>query len=302
MKHVLILGAGFSGKVLGKLFVDYGWIVIGTSRHSRSFEIMKRMGLHPILFDGERMNEHLIKALYQTTHLVVSLPPSQINSSCKRSVDPFLSVVLESQVVHLAPNLQWVGYLSTVGVYGNHHGDWVDETSTVKPIAARSKRRMLAENEWLKWSDMTHIPTTIFRLSGIYGPGRNALLTLSRGKSQIIVKEGQVFNRIHVEDVAQAVVYSAENMISGVFNITDNLPAPPQDVMIFSHKLMGISSPLTLLDFESVELTPMVRSFYKENKRVSNQKSKTVLNMNYKWPDYRTALRIMWYENLWNSN
>ena len=213
---------------------------------------------------------------------------------------PFLAALGEEVLGDLAPHLKWIGYLSTVGVYGNHDGAWVDEQTQVAPVSVRSKQRVAAENEWRSLSEETGIPLAIFRLSGIYGPGRNALVTASKGASRRLVKTGQVFNRIHVDDIAEAVRLAAHSRCGGLFNITDNLPAPPQDVVTFAHELIGTEPPEEL-DFETADLTPMARSFYGENKQVSNQRSKDVLKLDYQWPDYRQSLRRMWENDLWQG-
>ena len=198
----------------------------------------------------------------------------------------------------LCPKLQWIGYLSTVGVYGNHNGTWVDEDTIPKPVSKRSIWRLNAEQAWTEFADKVEIPLAIFRLSGIYGPGRNAFRTIENGKSRRLVKQGQVFNRIHRGDIGNAVSKAMQASVSGVFNITDNEPAAPQDVVTYAHELMG-KEPPPEMDFETADITPMARSFYGENKRVSNAKSKMVLKIEYEWPDYRTSLKRMWDEGTW---
>jgi nucleoside-diphosphate-sugar epimerase len=150
----------------------------------------------------------------------------------------------------LAPKLQWVGYLSTVGVYGNHDGAWIDESTSVAPASERSRQRVRAEAEWLSIGEAQKLPVGVFRLSGIYGPGRNALLTAEKGKARRLVKKNQVFNRIHVGDIATALNLAATRKAPGAYNITDNEPAPPQDVVKFSHELMG-KTPPPEIDFGS---------------------------------------------------
>lgn len=159
---------------------------------------------------------------------------------------------------------------------------------------------MFAENEWLDISTGNGVNVAVFRLSGIYGPGRNALLTAEQGKSRRLVKNYQVFNRIHVLDIAAAVALAAERKATGIFNITDDEPAPPQDVVTYAHKTLGTEPPAEI-DFETADLTPMARSFYGENKRVSNHKSKKVLGFEYAYPDYRIALKKMHDDNDWRG-
>ena len=298
--QVGILGAGFSGKMIGKAFADDGIAVWGTSRSAEKFDALQASGIEPVLFDGETAKGDLLSALARTTHLIVSVaPPRQENSEHPdATVDPVLRALADHALGDIAPSLQWIGYLSTVGVYGDHGGAWVDEEVPAAPASERSRQRVRAEAEWLAIGESNNIPVGVFRLSGIYGPGRNALVTAQAGKGRRLVKEGQVFNRIHVGDIAQALTKAAHMNAAGVFNITDNEPSPPQDVVTFAHDLLGLTPP-DEIDFETADLSPMARSFYGENKRVANAKSRSVLGMEYQWPNYRVALTRMLEENDW---
>lgn len=297
---MLILGAGFSGRSIGALAISHGAEVYGTTRNTDNFDTLAALGIKPILFDGEITNDELFGTLEETTHLVVSIAPSRTENTEEPDaiVDPSLNVLQGAPLFAIAPNLKWVGYLSTVGVYGNHNGAWIDESTDVAPMSARSRQRMRAEAEWMGVGEANEIPVGLFRLSGIYGKGRNAFCTIEKGKSRRLVKKNQVFNRIHVGDIAQAIWLAANQQAAGAFNITDDEPAPPQDVVTFAHELMG-KTPPPEIDFETADLSPMARSFYGENKRVSNTKSKQVLGLKYQWPDYKTALTRMWTENDW---
>ena len=175
---------------------------------------------------------------------------------------------------------------------------WVDETTAPKPVSDRSVWRVNAERDWQLAAQKANVPLAIFRLSGIYGPGRNPFMNIEKGTARRLVKPGQVFNRIHRDDIGQAVAKAMSSNIDGIFNITDDEPSPPQDVVTYAHELMGIEPPPEL-DFETADLSPMARSFYGENKRVSNQKSKDLLGMQYRWPDYRTSLKRMYEEESW---
>lgn len=300
MSHALIVGAGFSGKIVGNWLSKHGQVVFGTTRSPAAFDTLQQHGIEPRLFDGDEIDHDLIKTLANITHLIVSIAPprSKKDAINKTHTDIFLAALQGKSLTTMAPKLRWVGYLSTVGVYGNHDGAWIDENTEIAPVSERSHQRAIAENEWQTWSKLHNLPLAIFRLSGIYGPGRNALVTVANGKSRRLVKPGQVFNRIHVDDIAQAVHRAGERLAEGVFNITDDEPAPPQDVITFAHQLMGTEPP-EAMNFETADLTPMARSFYGENKRVSNQKSKDILNMRYAWPDYRTSLQKMCNDDLW---
>lgn len=299
-KTVLILGAGYSGKIIGQRCVQAGAKVFGTTRDAARFGTLEQAGLKPLLFDGSTLSEELEQALEETTHLVVSIAPPRAENTDDPDaiVDPVLRTLADHEFSEITPNLSWIGYLSTVGVYGDHGGAWVDEETPAAPVSARSRQRVRAEAEWLAIGQAISVPVGVFRLSGIYGPGRNALKTARDGKARRLVKPGQVFNRIHVDDIAAALQGAIERDAGGIFNITDDEPAPPQDVVTFAHDLLGLEPPPEM-DFATAELTPMARSFYGENKRISNTKSKQALGLRYAHPNYRVALRKMHDEQNW---
>lgn len=298
--NIGILGCGFSGKAIAKKLSDKGLNVWGTTRKVENFSELEAAGCQPVLFDGMDLTDELLKALEDVTHLVISIaPPREENlDEPDLLVDPVLRAFHSKSIQQFAPGLKWVCYLSTVGVYGNHHGDWIDEAAELRPSSSRARQRVRAEKEWREFCETNSMLFNIFRLSGIYGAGRNALVSASAGKARRLIKKGQVFNRIHHGDIAQAVALGMEKKSSGVFNITDDEPAPPQDVVTFAHQLLDLTPPPEI-DFETAELSPMARSFYGENKRVSNKKSKVELGMDYHWPDYRTSLKRMLDENCW---
>jgi nucleoside-diphosphate-sugar epimerase len=198
------------------------------------------------------------------------------------------------------PALRWVGYLSTVGVYGNHDGAWVDEGSELRPKSSRATARVAAERGWLEAGEGANVPVAVFRLSGIYGPGRNALVNLANGTAKRTVKPGQVFNRIHVADIAGALAFLGGRELGGVFNVTDDEPGPPQDVVAFAASLMGVEPPPEV-PYDRVEMTPMARSFWSDNKRVSNVKLKAA-GYAFKFPDHRGALEAMWRDASWRGD
>lgn len=284
MMNLGILGAGFSGKAISRCFADEGINVWGTTRREENLESLKSAGMEPILF-----NDKNLKDKFSTlTHLVVSIAP---NADGDIAFD-FLSTI------SAFPKLEWICYLSTVGVYGNHDGEWVDEEIPVSPVSERSKLRVKAELTWQDWCKKMDIPLSIFRLSGIYGVGRNALCNAESGKARRLIKAGQVFNRIHNVDIAQATWLAAQDNIDGIFNITDDEPCPPQDVVVYAHKLLGLELPPEL-NFETADISPMARSFYGENKRVSNKKSKDILHLTYAYPNYRVSLDQMFESKDW---
>lgn len=282
MKNLFVFGLGYAGKAIAEQAKGKFGTIAGTSRVSSEAEIV------PMVFDGVSLSSEVEGALKQCSHLLISIAPND-------GGDPVLNVC--ENVLRQCENLRWIGYLSTVGVYGNHDGEWIDEETVCKPVSKRSTQRLQAEMDWQSFADSRDIPLAIFRLSGIYGPGRNAFINMEKGTARRLVKPGQVFNRICRDDIAMAVNLAMANDIGGVFNITDDEPAPPQDVVLFAHELAG-KTPPPEIDFETAELSPMARSFYGENKRVSNAKSRQVLAMEYRYPNYRVALEALWKTKL----
>ncbi len=199
---------------------------------------------------------------------------------------------LNAPISQWAPKLQWIGYLSTVGVYGDHGGEWIDEESPCRPKPGRSAARLAAEQAWIDCAEATSVPLAILRLSGIYGPGRNVFVNLETGTAKRLIKPGQVFNRIHVADIAGALWHLIGRNQGGLFNVTDDLPAPPQDVVTEAARIMGVEPPAEQA-FASAELTAMQRSFYGENKRVSNARLRAT-GYGFAYPDYHAGLAGLW--------
>lgn len=285
-KNVLIFGAGYSGKAFAMLAHAAGAKVYGTSRSPDEVPADASKFFQPVLFAGSATDE--LHALIEKADVIVqSIAPNEEG-------DPLLAAL--GNHIALAKPI-WIAYLSTVGVYGNHDGDWVDETVEPKPVSQRSIQRVAAEQAWQALSRKADVPIAILRLSGIYGPGRNALCNLEKGTARRLIKPGQVFNRIHVTDIARALMHLGAGAKSGIFNVTDDLPAPPQDVVEYAALLMKVDLP-PALDFENATLSPMARSFYGENKRVSNARLKeTAFSLDY--PNYRTAFSRMWADGSW---
>jgi nucleoside-diphosphate-sugar epimerase len=202
-------------------------------------------------------------------------------------------------LAELMPNLKWAAYLSTVGVYGDHGGAWVTENASLEPVSARSVERVAAEQAWLAFGQASNVPVAVLRLSGIYGPGRNAFCNLAAGTARRLIKPNQVFNRIRVEDIAAAAVFLSGRSIGGIFNVTDHEPAPPQDIVAEAARLMGVAPPPEM-PFETAELSPMARSFYGENKRVSNTRLRD-LGFVFRFPDYRISLADLWSGGHWRG-
>lgn len=291
MRNLFIFGYGFSSTAIAVACGDQFDQIVGTTRGPEKFLKLEEGGIKPTVFDGEKLTQETQEKLEFATHVLVSIAP---NENGDRVLNACREVLAKNQ------NLKWIGYLSTVGVYGHHHGDWVNEESECRPVSKRSVERMAAEKAWLDFSTKHNIPLAIFRLSGIYGPGRNAFMNIEKGNARRLVKKDQVFNRIHRDDIGTAVSCAVKMTASGIFNITDDEPAPPQDVVTLAHELIGKIPPKEI-DFETADLTPMARSFYGENKRVSNAKSKQVLGMEYNWPNYRVSLKRMFNEDDWRA-
>ncbi|MGI9351536.1 MAG: SDR family oxidoreductase [Rhizobiaceae bacterium] len=289
MSELFIFGIGFSAKAVADAASSHFSRISGTARSSEKVQAIQARGYDGCMFDGSTISEEIRERLATATHVLMSIAPG--------IADPVLAN-LSDGLSASCPKLEWIGYLSTVGVYGNHDGAWVDEDTAPRPVSERSIQRIEAENSWNVIAQKAGVPLAIFRLAGIYGPGRNTFVNIEKGKSRRLVKPGQVFNRIHCEDIGTAVFSAIRSNIGGIFNVTDNEPAPPQDVVAYAHGLMGKAAPPEI-DFDTADITPMTRSFYGENKRVSNAKSKAMLGMTYDWPDYRTSLKRMWDEGSW---
>ena len=287
-EKIFIFGAGYSGKAFADANSAIGATIFGTTRSPEKFEPLSRAGIAPLLFDGT-LTPEIEAALGQTTHLVISIAPEEAG-------DPVLNAA-RAAIAGKMPALKWIGYLSTVGVYGDHGGGWVDEKTECRPVSRRSVMRLIAEQAWLALGRELGLPVAILRLSGIYGPGRNAFVNLTNGTAKRLVKQGQVFNRIHRDDIGGALRHLAERNRGGVFNITDDFPAPPQDVVAYAAALMGVEPPPEI-PFETAELSPMARSFYGENKRVANEAVKAD-GYRFLFPDYRSALERMWADDTW---
>ncbi|MBO6676639.1 MAG: SDR family oxidoreductase [Rhizobiales bacterium] len=278
--RLLIIGYGYSSKAIhAALDGDLESLTV-TRRTPEKAERLRANGLDAVLFDGNQRSPDLDQALASATHLIMSAAPGEAG-------DPLLT----TRDLAIAANLQWAGYLSTVGVYGNHDGAWVDEDTPTNPQSKRSKQRVAAEESWLALGASAGIKVGVFRLAGIYGPGRSALDKVRDGTARRIVKPDQVFNRIHVDDIGRVVAAAAKQDAGGVFNVTDDEPGPPQDVIAHAAELLGVEPPPEVV-FDEADLSPMGRSFYGENKRVSNAKIKQAFGPML-YPTYREGLAAL---------
>jgi len=271
---LLSLGHGYSAAALAELLVPQGWVIHGTTRSEDKMQTMRDAGVVPHLSP-----DIVPDAWHDATHLLISAGPDADG-------DPMLRAYGDFVKAHAA-KLAWAGYLSTTGVYGNHDGGWVDESTPLTPSTRRGKWRVAAEAEW---QAIDNLPLHIFRLAGIYGPGRGPFAKVRAGTARRIIKPGQVFSRIHVEDIAQVLAASIARPDPGaVYNMCDDDPAPPQDVIGHAAELLGRPLPPEEA-FDDAEMTPMARSFYAESKRVRNDKIKTDLGIVLKYPTYREGL------------
>ena len=281
MKKLFCFGLGYSAEALARRLSPAEWQITGTARSDDGVERIAALGYRGIRFDGHNPAPEATTALADATHVLVSASPDELG-------DPVLR--LHGGDLAKAADLGWIGYLSTIGVYGNSDGQWIDETATPKPGVPRTKRRLEAEADWLAFAETRRKRVQIFRLGGIYGPGRSAINDLRDGTARRIVKPGQVFNRIHVDDIATVLLVAANGAgRHTIYNVTDDEPSPSQDVIAYAADLMGLEPPPEI-PFEQAELTPMGRSFYADNRRVSNRRLHDDLGVTLRFPTYREGM------------
>ncbi len=282
--RLFCFGLGYSALALARRLRGEGWSVAGTTREEDKAQRLADDGLEVFPFDRGRPLDDPAAALAGSSHLLSSVPPDGEG-------DP----VLDHHRVDIAAleGLDWLGYLSTTGVYGDRDGGWVDEDSDLAPTGERGRRRLAAEAAWLELWELDGLPVHLFRLAGIYGPGRSALDGVRDGTAKRIDKPGQVFSRIHVDDIARVLEASIARPRPGAaYNLCDDEAAPPQDVIAYACELLGREPP-PLVPFEAAELSDMGRSFYRDNKRVSNARIKDELGVSLAYPTYREGLEAL---------
>lgn len=278
--HLFSYGHGYSAAALTELLHPKGWVITGTTRRIDKALTMREMGLISRVTPQDDISGDIQNA----THLLISAAPAQDG-------DPFLQAHLQD--LKAAKKLQWIGYLSTTGVYGDHNGSWVDETTPLTPATKRGQARVAAEAHWIKTATDLGLNLKIFRLAGIYGPGRGPFAKVRNGTARQIIKPNQVFSRIHVDDIAQVLMASINRPESSqIFNVCDNMAAPPEDVIGYAAELLGLPLPPEQ-DFETAEMTPMARSFYAESKKVKNDRIKSELGVELIYPDYKSGLNAL---------
>jgi nucleoside-diphosphate-sugar epimerase len=280
---VFFFGMGFSSLATARAvhqIIDDDIPIFGTTRTEDRLEALAESPYRLHLFDGESPGKTLVPDLKRATHVVLSIPPTEAG-------DPALR--MHRADLDAAPDLEWLCYFSTVGVYGDFGGAWIDESAPTRPINQRSAHRVEVEQHWRDYAAERNVPLLILRLAGIYGPGRSAFDKLREGTARRIVKPNQVFNRIHVEDIGRVTALAAQRKLAGTFNLADDEPAPPQDLIEYAAKQMGVPVPPDI-PYDDANMTAMARSFYSDNKKVSNTAIKGALGIDLLYPTYRAGL------------
>ncbi len=276
MQNVFCLGLGYSAHSFVAAYGDRIGRIAGSVRSASKRQMLADRGVDAFVFDGQP-HPGVTDAIRAADALLVSAPPAELAAATAAMLTPGQTPA--------------VVYLSSLSVYGDHGGAEIDEDAALKATSVRGRERIASEEAWRQFGRDTGSPVAILRLAGIYGPGRNALNTVAKGEARRIVKPGQVFNRIHVADIAQAIAAAFERRADGVFNGADDEPAPPQDVIAYAANLLGVAPPPEI-PFAEAERTmsPMARSFYAESKRALNRRLKSGLGVTLRYPTYREGL------------
>jgi nucleoside-diphosphate-sugar epimerase len=281
--NLFVFGLGYSACYFRRRFATMFETAVGTVRQASKAAAIAENGLRPVIFGGQSISDELIGLLRDAEVVIDSIPPFEGSEFIMSRVRTVLAATRVPK--HII-------YLSTVGVYGDRGGGWVDETSPLIPGNERSQRRLAAETAWLDWGKEGVARISILRLAGIYGPGQNALVNLRSGTAKRIIKPGQIFNRIHVEDIARTIAAAITLGFNGIVNVSDDAPSPPQDVIAFAAELLQLPLP-PAIPFDGADLSPMARSFYAENKRVSNARMRHELAVRLAYPSYREGLQAL---------
>lgn len=284
MRRLVVFGCGYSARRFVALHGGAFDAVDVTARTAETVAALAGEGLSAHLFDGAAASPALAEAAAQATHVLVSAPPDRAGDPTLRGAGPALST---------APALAWIGYLSTIGVYADAGGGWVDEATPPDAVGERAVRRVAVEAAWLEFGRARGAAVQVFRLAGIYGPGRSQVENLKAGTAKRLVKPGQVFNRIHVDDIAAAIAAGIDRPHVGpIVNVADDEPAPPQDVVAFAAGLLGVAPPPET-DFATADISDMARSFYSSNKRVANRLLRDQLGVRLAYPTYREGMAAL---------
>lgn len=282
--HLLALGYGYVARHLARQLLDQGWDVTGTTRSPDRASTLMGEGVTGVAWSaGADPDSALEDALARATHILISIPPGPDG-------DPVLARLGDRiREAAASGSLRWVGLLSTTGVYGEHHGGWVDEDTPPNPGLARTRARVDAERAWTGTLADTGVTLQIFRISGIYGPGRSILDRIRAGSARRIVAEGSVFNRVHVDDICSALALGMESPAQGVFNLSDDVPASSEELLLHACALLGVEPPPPI-PLEESGMSPMALSFWAENRRVHATRTKEVLGWSPRYPSYREGL------------
>jgi nucleoside-diphosphate-sugar epimerase len=279
--RLFCFGYGYSAGSLARRLSSRDVTVAGTRT---SLPAQPEPGVDLMIYAGDAPSAEVRERLKDTTHLLVSIPPDLEGDLVLRHFRDDIAAL---------PNLAWTGYLSTIGVYGDHKGVWIDEDSATNPRAERSLRRLRAEQAWLRHRAETGQRVEIFRLAGIYGPGRSVVDNLRAGTARRIVKPGQVFNRIHVDDIARVLAAAIDKDTGhSIYNVSDDEPAPPEDVVAYAAELLGLPVP-PAISFEAAGFSKMAASFWAESKRVRNSRIRNDLGVELAYPTYREGLQAL---------
>jgi nucleoside-diphosphate-sugar epimerase len=289
LSRLFCFGLGYSGRALARALAREGWHIAGTTREADARAALGVLGYDAHLMSRARPLADPAAALAGTTHLLVSVPPDADG-------EPVLDLC--GAAIAAREGVRWLGYLSTTGVYGDHGGAWVDETTPPLPAGERGRRRLAAEERWRALAQAHGLPLHVFRLAGIYGPGRSPLDAVRRGSALRIDKPGHVFSRIHVADLVAVLGASMARPAPGaVYNVCDDEPAPQAEMVAYACALLGVAAP-PLLPFATAPLSAMARSFYDDNKRVANRRIKAELEVRLAYPSYREGLAAILAEEL----
>jgi nucleoside-diphosphate-sugar epimerase len=274
MKRLFVFGLGYSALALARILRREAWSIVGTCRSRETASTLRDQGIEPVLFDGGAPAP--ANALAGVTHILGSIPPDPDDPALRQHAASIAAL----------PGIAWIGYLSTTSVYGGDEGSWVDEETPCAPSCGRGRRRLAAEQAWQALPNPAHI----FRLSGIYGPGRSVFDAIRAGRAQRILRPGHAFNRIHVEDIAATLHASIARPAPGrIYNLADDLPTPSADLVTYACGLLGVAPPPEI-PFEQAVLSPMAREFWADNKRVQNARIKEELGVRLAYPTYRDGL------------
>lgn len=291
---LLVLGWGYSARHGAAALKDDLRSLVTTARDAAKAERLAAAGLDVVHLAEPRADARLAVAVARVSHLLVSAGPSEAG-------DPFLARLEPAlRAAAAAGTLRWIGYLSTVGVYGNAEGGFVDEATVPEPASDRTRWRIAAEMAWQALGRELGVPVAVLRLAGIYGPGRNAFVNLEKGTARRIIKPGQMFNRIRVEDIGRAIAAAARTRLDGILNVSDDEPAPPQLPIEWAARLMGIDPPPEV-PYDAAEFSPLARSFWGESKRVGNARLRGLIG-ELIYPTYREGLIQLWETATWRGD